>query len=258
LINAKTQNWFDERVPDMVNEKTLKRQLKKAEREENERNRKIQQKMKLWAESGNYIYKCISEFLLAKDRFARDPKKYYFLDSHHMVPRAVGDAVKKKIKNGDFSAAQCETLKKIDYSMTREIPMLYHRNFNRIFRGDCILTQVIWTLDGTILNANYSTTSMSEKTNVIEFMFYVAYYNGREIEPDRISREVSKKYSIVPYELLRCFDIDYSDIMRYLEDNFFYPRYDEYWDVWELLEWTFNKKTLPVMAAEDESVSYMS
>ena len=98
MINAKTQNWFDERVPDMVNEKTLKRQLKKAEREENERNRKIQQKMKLWAESGNYIYKCISEFLLAKDRFARDPKKYYFLDSHHMVPRAVGDAVKKKIK----------------------------------------------------------------------------------------------------------------------------------------------------------------
>lgn len=258
MINGRTQDQFYERVPDMVNEKTLRRQLKKAEREETERNRKTLRKIEQWAESGHRIYKCIAEFFLTKDRCEKNPEKYFFLDNHHVVPRAVGEALRKKIKNGEFTAAQCESLERINCNKVKEIPMLYHRNFNRIFRGDCILTQVLWTLDGTILNANYSTNSISEKSNIIDFMFYVAYYNGREVDPDRICDEVMKKYSMVPYNLLGCFNIDYLDIMRYLEDNFFYPQYEEYWDVWELLERTFNKKTLPIVVAENESVSYMS
>jgi hypothetical protein len=227
---------------------------KRSDGKQKRKEQKDEWKRRKMEESGGFIYRIIVDYFLLKYEFDKDPdpEKKYFYDDHHPIPRSIGRVIAKKIENGEFSAEQLIAFKRVDSGLTIKIPMLYHRNFNELFSGDCLLTQVIKRLDEKIFNANYCVTSSADKKKILRFMFYVAHHNGISVDPDYISWEVAKKYALVPREMADIFCVSYEDVMRYLEDNFFYPEYEKHWDIWDVLEETIHKKPPMLQAAGED------
>lgn len=181
------------------------------------------------------------------------PKMYY--DCHHTIPRAVTKVIHKKLENGEFTLNQVKKLKTIKHKYTKEICKLYHRNFNQLFWGNCLLTDVIKKMEAVMFDANHRVKSVSDKECVLEFMFFVAYHNGKSVDVQNISLEVGREDYIIPKDLLKYFDIDCKDIMKYLADNFFYPDYEQYWEIWIFLEENGIKNVSRMAESENEAVA---
>jgi len=212
------------------------KELKRADNRQRQREQKDAQRARKKRESENLLYEIIAKYFLKKNECAQmgEPERFY--DRHHPIPQSVTKVIREKKERGEFSAAQLQLLEGINTDLVIVVPKLYHANFNCVFRGNCLLTDVLKTLDEVIMCENYRVGSIDGKKYIMEFFFFVADYSGKTVNVEEISREAGRRDSIVPCMMLNSFGITYEDIMKYLSDNFFYPQYEQYWDLWYFLQ----------------------
>lgn len=192
-------------------------------------------------ESEGLIHKVIANFYLFREGCKRlDPD--LFFDRHHPIPRSVTRIIRKKIEHKELPPEQIRILMTIDCELTKRVCKPYHQNFNSLLKGNCHLVDVIRKLNEVILNPRHQVTSMNNKRHILEFMFFVAHHTGKHMDLDRISSAMGKQNYIVPVRLLEPFGINREDIMKYLADNFFYPDYESYGELWAILKRNGNKK----------------
>ncbi|MDF1498269.1 MAG: hypothetical protein P1P85_02860 [Patescibacteria group bacterium] len=182
---------------------------------------------------------------------------------HHTIPLTIKIEILRKIaesKNRKKSGKKaeidriCLLLSRIDVDNTKKILKKLHYNFNYIFKvGDLLPTEVLGKLKFEILREDYQMCDKKEKNGnraktengnggkkkdkIVRFFFYASKFNNisySEEEIKRIDKKLSKR-CVTPKELLKYFKMSSEDIVFYLEDNFLYPGYNRFYEVWEML-----------------------
>jgi hypothetical protein len=174
------------------------------------------------------------EFALAKENAKTDSDSQY--DRHHLIPQSLTKQIQTKMNRGEFDPNEYKLLKSVDWEMTNRVLKLCHGNYNEVLRGNAVPTQVLRRLNHDFLNRNCRYSSLDGERKALKFLYYVADHSGIKIDVERISAEVGKKDYVNPLEMTFYFGIDETDIMKYLVDHFLYPEYEQYQELWELLE----------------------
>lgn len=153
-------------------------------------------------------------------RFILGDKEDIDMNDHHVFPKAVSRALGK----------DHYLLKEIDFDYMIKIPSRLHFNYNYIFAGDFLHTEVLGKLD-QILSENFYV--YNEAINqTVEFFFYVHVFKYKKIELRMPFRGISNSsfpvWRIKATAILDFFEIDRSDVVKYLEEFFFHPEYKKY------------------------------
>ena len=173
---------------------------------------------------------------------------------HHVIPATIRKVIKQKIKEG-FSRKKGkknialaielnELFGRIEVDKTRRVQTKLHENYNIVFKGDSLPTEVLGRLS-EILKGDYSICGKKNgKVAIARFFFYASKFNGikysRE-EIEAIDRKLEKK-CIFLADILVLFKIKIKDIEYYLKENFLYPGYYRFYDVWDALSKNGHKK----------------
>ena len=126
--------------------------------------------------------------------------------------------------NREESYGKVIPVETVDLRKTIKVRECFHNNFNAFLGGNLSFRKTLDRL-GKILSSNDEIIIRREKKIIIGFMFYVAVYCDVEIDKEKISTEIGRNSAVNPQGLMRGFGITCEDIIRYLEDNFFYPDY---------------------------------
>ncbi|MEA1936829.1 MAG: hypothetical protein U9N04_01825 [Patescibacteria group bacterium] len=179
-----------------------------------------------------------------------------FLNRHHVIPLAVRNEMKLREKKGNGKKRSkknkelSEKIRKlferfdmIDINLTKRVPIKWHDNYNLLFRGDFLPTEVLGKLRYEILRTDYKMCGRSKKT-IVRFFFYAAKFNNVEYNNEEIKAIDRKleKGCIFPVNLLVMFKITREDIEYYLEENFLYPGYYRFYEVWDFLSENGHKR----------------
>ena len=175
---------------------------------------------------------------------------------HHVIPLAVkmemelrirkGYGRKRNKKNRELSEKIRKLFNRfgmIEIDLTKRIPIKWHDNYNLLFGGDFLPTEVLGKLRCEILRTNYRVCGKRKKT-IARFFFYAAKFNNVEYNNEEI-KAIDRKLErgcIFPVDLLVMFKITKEDIEYYLEENFLYPGYYRFYEVWDFLSENGHKK----------------
>ncbi|MCK5084368.1 MAG: hypothetical protein KAQ64_01830 [Candidatus Pacebacteria bacterium] len=172
---------------------------------------------------------------------------YDKFSEHHMVPLAVKKEInrlisegfnRKKGKKNAFLAIELnELLNRIEVDKVKRVQIKLHENYNMIFEGDFLPTEVLGKLE-KILNDYYKVCGKKNgKTSIARFFFYASKFNNikyRDKEIEAIDKKLEKN-CIFPVEILVLFRMKKEDLKYYLEENFLYPGYYRFYEVWDAL-----------------------
>lgn len=180
----------------------------------------------------------------------------YELNNHHVIPLAVKKEMELRVRkgNGRRGSKKNKDLSKeirklfdrfnmIEINLTKQVPIKWHDNYNLLFRGDFLPTEVLGKLRHEILRIDYRICN-KRKEAIAKFFFYVAKFNNVEYgneEIEAIDRKLGKG-CIFPADLLAMFKITREDIEYYLEENFLYPGYYRFYEVWDFLSENGHKR----------------
>ena len=144
------------------------------------------------------------------------------MSEHHPNAKAVKKAL---IKNGYNSLVD-----RVDFDYTIEVPSRLHFNYNYVFAGDFLHTEVLGKLNKMLSGECYVYNGNIRQ--ITEFFFYVHIlkYKGIKLKDpiEKIDECLYGKWRIRPCRLLDVFEINKNDIIRYLERYFFHPDYKRY------------------------------
>lgn len=144
------------------------------------------------------------------------------MSEHHPNARTIKRAL---VKNGYANLAN-----KIDFNYTIKIPSRLHFNYNYVFAGDFLHTEVLGKLDN-LLSGKCLVYDGNIK-QIVELFFYVYVLKNGGIKLKnavwKIDECLEKRWRLKPCKLLYVFDICKEDIVRYLETYFFHPDYKRY------------------------------
>lgn len=178
------------------------------------------------------------------------------LNNHHLIPLAVKNEMRLREKKGR-GRKRNEKNKKlskrieglfarfymIKLDLTKRVPKKWHDNYNLLFEGDFLPTEVLGKLRYEMLRMDYRMCGRKKKT-IARFFFYAAKFNDIEYnieEIETIDRKLEKG-CIFPVDLLVMFKITKEDIEYYLEENFLYPGYYRFYEVWDFLSENGHKR----------------
>ena len=150
-------------------------------------------------------------------RFILGAKEGIDMNDHHVFAKAIAKTLGK----------DHYLLKEIDLDYTINIPSRLHFNYNYMFAGDFLHTEVLGKLD-QILSKDFCV--YNEAINqTVEFFFYVHVFKYKKINLRIPFREIGNLavpiWRIKASVILDFFEIDRSDVVRYLEEFFFHQEY---------------------------------
>ncbi|MCK5466516.1 hypothetical protein KAI56_03415 [Candidatus Parcubacteria bacterium] len=164
-------------------------------------------------------------------------------NNHHFTPASVVEEIERKKEHGMLTDEEIELLKELDFSLTIIVLIWRHNNYNNIFAGDFLSTEVLGKLKFQILYRNYcicrkkKSKNENKKIELVRFLFFVSEFKGvilKEDEIDAIDMRLEKR-CIIPVCFLEAFHINQNDIIDYLEKYFLYPNHKKYCRQWEIL-----------------------
>jgi len=157
------------------------------------------------------------------------------MNNHHVFAKTI----KKTLGKGSH------LLKKIDFDYTKEVPSRLHFNYNYVFAGDFLHTEVLGRLD-QMLSKNFYVYNEAAINQTIEFFFYVHIYKYKGIKLEKSFKEIDdysgSVWRVEVIAILDFFEIDRSDVIKYLEEFFFHPEYKKY-DIKIMSELSLNGHT---------------
>ena len=167
--------------------------------------------------------------------------------NHHVIPLTVKEEILRRImegfdrkkgkKNTPLAVELYELLNRIDVNRTKRVQIKLHENYNVVFAGDFLPTEALGKLE-EILKCDYRVCGKKNgKTAIIKFFFYASRFNDIEYsdrEVEAIDRK-TEKGCIFPIDILALFKMKKEDLKYYLKENFLYPGYDRFYEVWEAL-----------------------
>lgn len=187
-------------------------------------------------------------------------------NNHHTIPLTVKNEINRKIeeiknkksrnKNRENINDVCLLLSRINVKHTREVLKELHDNYNQIFKvGDLLPTEVLGKLMHEILREDYFMCNKNGENNnngngyrkrkrIAKFFFYASKFNDLDYSKEEIEKidEELDKQCITPVGLLKLFKMTSGDVIYYLEENFLYPGYRRFYDVWKMLSENGHKK----------------
>ncbi|MCK4591872.1 hypothetical protein KAT63_00360 [Candidatus Parcubacteria bacterium] len=166
---------------------------------------------------------------------------------HHVVPLAVKKEIQQRIKEGfdrrndrkniALAIKLNELFNRIDVDKTKRVQIKLHENYNIVFEGDFLPTEALGKLEG-MLDYNYRVCGKKNgKTAIAKFFFYASRFNDIEYSDEEIEvidRKLEKG-CIFPVDILILFKMKKEDLEYYLKENFLYPGYNRFYEVWEVL-----------------------
>lgn len=189
-------------------------------------------------------------------------------NNHHTIPLTVKNEIEHKInesknrksknKNRGKIDAICLLLGRINLDHTKRVLREFHDNYNQIFKvGDLLPTEVLGKLMYEILRDDYLMCNKNGESNndsngngyrkrirIVKFFFYASKFNGlnySDKEIKKIDEELNQKCT-TPVKLLELFQMTAGDIVYYLEENFLYPGYYRFYEVWKILSENGHRK----------------
>lgn len=199
------------------------------------------EKLKSYVEKRDDIY--IRYYIVSKKHIEKLEKVGIILERagcHHFVPQTLSSQARIYIKNGR-DKSQINKLKSVsiemDFDLVISMPNFLHQNHNKVFAGDFTPVEVLRKLDW-ILDAKREFANGS-KIDIIDMFSIVSIFSGKDvvclISLEEIAKMKESDEAIVPNDLMEVFNIKKENIIRYLENFFFYPEYDRYRKHFELL-----------------------
>jgi len=199
------------------------------------------ERIKSYVEKTDDIY--IKYYIISKKHIEKLEKVGISLEGagcHHFVPQTLSSKVMLYIRNGR-DKKKINTLKalaiEMDFFLVISMPNFIHQNHNRVFAGDFtpeeVLKKLEWILDPKREFINGS------KTDIIDMFALVSIFSGKDVELGLDLQEVARlkenEDAVIPNDLMEVFNIKKENIVRYLENFFFYPEYDRFRKHFELL-----------------------
>lgn len=189
-------------------------------------------------------------------------------NNHHTIPLTVKNEIERKInesrdrrsknKNRKNVDDVCLLLSRIDLNHTKLVFKEFHDNYNQIFiAGDLLPTEVLGKLMHEILRDDYLMCNKKGESNngsngngyrkkirIVKFFFYASKFNGLNYS-DKEIKKIDEKLNwkcTSPVKLLELFKMTAGDIVYYLEENFLYPGYYRFYEVWKMLSENGHRK----------------
>jgi len=199
------------------------------------------EKIRYYVEKRNDVY--VKFYVVSKKQAEKLEKVGIILAGagcHHFVPQTLSSQAKLYIKNGrdkskinKFKSVAVE----MDFYLVISLPNFLHQNHNRVFAGDFTPEEVLRKLDWILDNKREFTDGY--KNDIIDMFSVVSVFSGKDeecqLDLGRVSRMKESEEAIIPSELMEFFNIKKENIIRYLENFFFYPGYDRYQKHFQLL-----------------------
>lgn len=159
---------------------------------------------------------------------------------HHFVPKTLSSQAKQYMKNG-CDKPMIKKLNNIflemDFDLVISMPNFPHQNHNKVFAGDFTPEEVLKKLDW-ILDEKRE-FAKGRKEDIIDMFSIVSVFSnqddGYQLDLEKVLKLKESDGMIIPNNLLEDFNIKKENIVKYLENFFFYPEYDNYRKHFELL-----------------------
>lgn len=151
---------------------------------------------------------------------------------HHFVPRDLSKEARKIIRQGrDKSRIRLlnNLRKELDFDLVISMPNALHQNNNRVFAGDFTPEEVLKKLDWILYEEREF--SKGYKENIIDLFSIVCIFGGKDkdslLDLGKVIDLKENDPPVIPYKLLDLFRIKKENIVKYLENFFFYPEYSK-------------------------------
>lgn len=201
----------------------------------------LAERIKSYVEKTDNIY--VKYYIISKKHIEKLEKVGISLEGagcHHFVPQTLSSQVKIHLKN-ERNNEKINTLKalaaEMDFCLVISMPNFIHQNHNRVFAGDFtpeeVLKKLEWILDPKREFAN------GWKIDIINMFSLVSIFSGKDVECgldlEYVASLKENEKAIIPNDLMEVFNIKKENIIRYLENFFFYPGHEEFYKHFKLL-----------------------